>query len=109
VSRTATTDANGKYQFNDLTPGTYNVVQANQPDRYRDGKDRVGDTLDGLGVPMPLQNGVLAPDLDPTDFRDGDGFEEVFLDSGFAALNYDFGELAITTGKTDFIRPIFYR
>ncbi|MBA3482183.1 MAG: DUF11 domain-containing protein, partial [Pirellulales bacterium] len=109
VSRTTTTDANGKYQFNDLTPGTYNIVQTNQPDRYKDGKDTVGQTLDGFQTPLPVLNGLLAPDLDPADFRDGDAFQEIFLDSGFAALNYDFGELAITTSKTDFIRPIFYR
>jgi hypothetical protein len=90
-------------------PGTYNVVQPNQPERYKDGKDSLGTTIDGLGLPMPLINGLLAPDLDTTDLRDGEAFEGVFLDSGFAALDYDFGELAVTTSKVDFIRPIFYR
>jgi uncharacterized repeat protein (TIGR01451 family) len=108
VSRTATTNAQGKYQFNDLAAGTYSVTQGTQPTKYKDGKDTVGQTLDGLGLPMP-QQGVNAPDLDPTDFRDGDAFQDVFLDAGFAALDYNFGELAVTTGKTDFIRPIFYR
>ena len=76
------------------------MTQGIQPARYKDGKDTVGQTFDGFGLPMP-QQGVKAPDLDPTDFRDGD--------AGFAALDYNFGELAVTTGKTDFIRPIFYR
>jgi hypothetical protein len=109
VTRTTTTNANGAYQFNDLIPGTYNVVQNHQPDRYKDGKDTIGTTLDGLGLPMPLQNGTLAADPNPMDQRDGDAFESIFLDGGFAALDYDFGELAVTTSKTDFIRPIFYR
>ena len=40
---TATTDANGFYQFLNLAPGSYTVSEA-QPAGYIDGKDTVGST-----------------------------------------------------------------
>jgi hypothetical protein len=109
VTRTTTTNANGAYMFEGLMPGTYNVVQPNQPDRYKDGIDSLGTTFDDFGIPMTTPNGLPAPDQDATDQRDGDAFEGIVLNSGFAALDYNFGELAVTTSKADFIRPIFYR
>lgn len=108
VTRTTTTNASGAYRFDDLMPGVYNVTEPLQPTRYKDGIDSLGVTYDGLGAPS-LLNGQLAVDDDVTDNRDGDAFEEIFLDSGFAALDYNFGELAVTTSKTDFIRAITYR
>ena len=45
VSQTATTDANGFYQFTNLQPGTYSV-QETQPANWLDGKDTAG-TLGG--------------------------------------------------------------
>jgi uncharacterized repeat protein (TIGR01451 family) len=109
VTRTTTTNANGAYMFKDLMPGTYNVIQPNQPDRYRDGIDSLGTTFDELGLPMTTPNGLPAPDLNDKDERDGDAFEGIVLNSGFAALDYNFGELAVTTSKADFIRRISYR
>ncbi|HEX6960520.1 MAG TPA: SdrD B-like domain-containing protein, partial [Lacipirellula sp.] len=109
VTQTTSTNASGAYSFNNLTPGTYNVVQTNQPNRYRDGKDTLGLTFDGEGIPMTTPNGFPAFDQNVDDDRDGDAFQEINLDGGFAALDYNFGELAVTTSKVDFIRPIFYR
>jgi len=109
VSRTTVTDASGAYRFNNLVPGTYNVVQPTQPDRYKDGLDSLGTTFDAAGIPMASPNGLPAPDLNAGDQRDGDAFHGIFLDGGFAALDYNFGELAVTTSKVDFIRPIRYR
>ncbi|MBK7673273.1 MAG: hypothetical protein IPJ27_00085 [Candidatus Accumulibacter sp.] len=43
VTATATTDANGFYQFINLAPGTYTVSEA-QPAGFIDGKDTVGST-----------------------------------------------------------------
>jgi uncharacterized repeat protein (TIGR01451 family) len=108
VTRTAVTDANGYYNFVNLMPGTYNVKQT-QPTKYKDGKDAVGNTFNGVGEMLIGQNGVLGPDLNAGDKVDDDSIQLVTLDSGFAAKDYNFGELAVTTSKVDFIRPIFYR
>jgi uncharacterized repeat protein (TIGR01451 family) len=109
VSRTTTTNASGAYKFENLNPGTYNVVQPDQPVRFRDGLDTLGTTLDDLGIPLASPNGEPALDPVADDDRDGDAFHNIVLDGGFSALDYNFGELAVTTSKTDFIRPIFYR
>ena len=109
VTRTTVTNANGFYQFVNLMPGTYHVNQT-QPTKYKDGKDTVGNTFNALGE-MPVdQNGILP--LGSTGRRrrrDADAIQQITLDSGFAAKDYNFGELAVTTSKVDFIRPIFYR
>jgi hypothetical protein len=47
--------------------------------------------------------------LDTEGPGDSDSIQQITLDSGFAAKDYNFGELAVTTSKVDFIRPIFYR
>lgn len=107
VTRTTTTDANGFYRFVNLMPGTYNVTQT-QPTQYKDGKDTVGNTFDGLGQMLIGQNG-FTPLGTQGPGRDADAIHQVTLDSGFAAKDYNFGELAVTTSKVDFIRPIFYR
>jgi uncharacterized repeat protein (TIGR01451 family) len=109
VTRTTTTNASGQYQFTGLMPGTYNVTQPNQPAKYKDGLESLGTTLDGQGLPMPTENGLIAPDINSGDGRDGEAFEGIFLDSGFAAMNYDFGELALNTSKVDFIRSMTFR
>ena len=106
VTRTAVTNAAGYYNFVNLMPGTYNVIQTH-PVKYKDGKDTVGNTFDSLGQMLIDQNGF--PGLDPAGPGDADSIQQVTLDSGFAAKDYNFGELAVTTSKVDFIRPIFYR
>jgi hypothetical protein len=109
VSRTTVTDGNGFYSFGNLTPGAYNVTQPTQPTGYKDGLDTLGTTLNELGSPLQLPNGQVAPDTAQDDNRDADALEGIILDSGYQALDYNFGELAITTSKTDIIRPLRYR
>jgi uncharacterized repeat protein (TIGR01451 family) len=108
VTRTTVTNANGFYQFANLMPGTYHVNQT-QPTKYKDGKDTIGNTFNALGEMAIAQNGFLP--LGPQDGtgRDADAIQQITLDSGFAAKDYNFGELAVTSSKVDFIRPIFYR
>lgn len=108
VTRVAVTDANGYYKFATLMPGTYHVNQT-QPTKYKDGKDTVGNTFNALGEMSIGQNGFLGLDQNAGDAVDADSIQQITLDSGFAAKDYNFGELAVTTSKVDFIRPIFYR
>ena len=108
VTRTTTTNSVGYYNFVNLMPGTYNVVQT-QPTKYKDGKDTVGNTFNHLGEMSAQQNGFLGLDQNAGDGVDADSIQQITLDSGFAAKDYNFGELAVTTSKVDFIRPIFYR
>jgi uncharacterized repeat protein (TIGR01451 family) len=109
VTRTTVTDGNGFYSFSNLLPGVYNVTQPTQPSGYKDGLDTLGTTLNELGSPLGLINGQVAPDTVDNDGRDADALEGIVLDSGYQALDYNFGEQAITTSKTDFIRPLHYR
>lgn len=69
------TDANGKYEFGDLPPGTYSILQT-QPEDYIDGGDVVG-TVDGSTVGSSTN----------------DRFNEVVLGSGDAGENYNFCEV----------------
>jgi uncharacterized repeat protein (TIGR01451 family) len=108
VTRTTVTNANGYYNFVNLMPGTYHVQQT-QPAKYKDGKDTVGNTFNQLGEISAQQNGFLGLDQNAGDNIDADSIQQITLDSGFAAKDYNFGELAVTTSKVDFIRPIFYR
>ncbi len=83
VTRTAATDANGAYSFNDLRAGTYRIVET-QPASYVDGID----TLGTLG-------GVTANDV----------FSSIQVLAGQDGFNYNFGErlqssTPITTGDT---------
>jgi protocatechuate 3,4-dioxygenase beta subunit len=71
VIGTATTDANGNYQFTDLTPGTYGVHEI-QPAGYFDGDTEAGS-----------QGGTVADDL----------ITNIALLSGVNATDYDFSEL----------------
>lgn len=71
VSQLATTNATGFYQFTDLRPGTYQIVEQ-QPTGYLDGKDTVG-----------------TPGGTTTD----DQFASILLPMGYAGQNNNFGEL----------------
>lgn len=69
ITRT-TTDANGRYQFDNLAPGTYSVRET-QPVEFFDGVDHVGS-----------EGGNVSNDL----------FTAVVLGSGIVATDYDFCE-----------------
>lgn len=71
-----TTDANGYYEFNNLTPGTYTVM-AEQPDNYLTGVDTAGST-----------GGVV--------FNEGSGVEE---NSVLSAVDPEFNYIAQITLK----------
>lgn len=70
VTRSATTDAAGAYQFCNLVPGNYKVTET-QPQGYVDGKDTAGS----LG-------GTVTNDM----------ISNINLGSGVNAINYNFGE-----------------
>ena len=106
VFLTTTTNAAGAYLFENLVPGTYNVSQPIQPLRYKDGRESLG--TNGSGVSGPL-NGLIAPDLNSDDDRDADAIESITIAGGHDARDYNFGELALTVSKRDFVRPIVYR
>jgi uncharacterized repeat protein (TIGR01451 family) len=107
ISRQTWTDANGYYRFQ-LDPGTYMVFQPNQPAKYQDGLDTLGNTFNHLGQ-MQAPNGMVAPNQNAGSGRDADAFEGIVLSSGFAAKDYNFGELAATTSKRDFVRNMAWR
>lgn len=68
------TDSNGHYQFEQLVPGQYQIVEV-QPNGYLDGGDVIG-RVDGT----------------PSGFVTNDRFEFIELQSGSEGVNYDFCE-----------------
>jgi protocatechuate 3,4-dioxygenase beta subunit len=75
LQQTTTTDANGFYQFNNLTPGVYTVSET-QPAGYINGTDTPG--TDGGTVFIDATHEQIT---------------NITLNSGDNAQNYDFGEL----------------
>lgn len=73
--RETQTDADGHYQFDDLAPGTYSIVEI-QPGDYVDGGEAVG-TVDGATVGS----------------KTNDRFNNVVLGSGDEGVNYNFCEI----------------
>lgn len=104
VERTTTTDRDGAYLFEDLMPGTYNVVETH-PTQYRDGKDSIGDNGDGITT---LADGLVALDTNDADDRDADALGGIILAGGMRGTDYNFGELAGTIGpnKYDLSQPL---
>lgn len=77
--RTTDTDADGRYRFDQLTPGVYSVVEV-QPNRWIDGRESLG-RVDRLGVgSIPL--GSTAADR----------FDAIFLLAEENAVEFNFGE-----------------
>jgi protocatechuate 3,4-dioxygenase beta subunit len=75
---TITTDQNGFYQVTGLVPGTYRVVEVQQPAGYFDGLDTAG-TVSGVTIGAAV--------------NPGDNIENIFLGGNKAGINYNFGEL----------------
>ncbi len=70
VIRTTTTDSQGRYNFDGLTPGTYSVVER-QPAGYYDGPERAGTAGGDVS---------------------NDKVSNIYLGSDVRAVNYDFCE-----------------
>ena len=87
---TTTTDANGCYEFTDLPPGDYSIVEL-QPDGFIDGTDHVGNV-----------NGETRGDATVND-----SFMNITLGSGDVGTNYDFCEFlpASISGKVTAVTP----
>ena len=73
----AWTDASGAYVFPSLMPGSYRLVQPQQPDSYWDGLDTPG-TVDGSAVGQAV--------------NPGDAIDDIFLGGGATGRDYNFGE-----------------
>ncbi|TVS11512.1 MAG: PKD domain-containing protein, partial [Planctomycetaceae bacterium] len=74
VSRTVVTAADGSYRFDELPPGTYEIVQS-QPLAFDDGRDTQG---------TPLLGSV-----------ENNRFYDIQLGADVHAVNYNFGELGL--------------
>ena len=74
------TNGDGSYQFVDLTPGTYDIIEVTQPAGLQDGRDSAG-TINGVTV--------------GTADEPGDALRQIRLDGGSSGIEYNFGELAL--------------
>jgi len=108
ITRTTVTNAAGFYKFNGLKPGEYAVTQTH-PEGYKDGKDTIGNTFDALGQLLLTPNGYNALDQNAADDFDADALQGIVLDGGFAAKDYNFGELEVSVSKRDFLGRVRYR
>lgn len=77
---TTTTRSDGSYQFNNLMPGRYRVIEVSQPVDLQDGTDAAG-TIAGQ---------VVGAAVNP-----GDEINTITLAGGDAGINYNFGELPL--------------
>ncbi len=75
---TLVTDAHGYYEATNLSPGTYRIVEVQQPAAYLDGLDTAG-TVDGV-----TRGTAVNP---------GDNIENIFLGGGTRGIEYNFGEI----------------
>lgn len=80
AAQTVTTDANGFYQFEDVSPGEYRVVELDQPAGLTDGLDTAG-TIDGRTVGQAN--------------NPGDQIDGVVLAGNQQGIEYNFGELPL--------------
>ena len=88
VDRTQVTDVNGNYSFDHLLPGTYSVIQTEQPQGLLDGKENLG-SFSNMGTNL-ARNGVVGDDV----------ISSIEILPGECALGNNFGErleLLLTT------------
>ena len=85
---TTTTDANGDYRFDDLSAGTY-AVQEIQPARFADASITLG-TIQPAGESSGTTTGL-------------NRFDDIILDGGQSAVDYNFGDVAAAVSKRFFL------
>lgn len=91
---TTVTDASGYYEFNNLEPGTYTVVEIH-PDAYRDSLDTAG-TNGGIAInPQDSIDPTLLSQLavDPKN----DAIVRIPVSMGDQAVNYNFSEVLVVS------------
>jgi hypothetical protein len=88
VVRTAVTLGDGRYAFEGLRPGTYELREA-QPDGWLDGRESRGTFL---GLPRPIDRNGKAI---------ADGFAGIRVLPGETGSNYNFGEWSTPGAGTD--------
>jgi hypothetical protein len=82
-------DAYGRYLFENVAPGTYNLKET-QPVEYVDGKDTVGSFQGLNGFPAPV-NPVVGT-------AGSDQFDNIVLTANVSADYYCFGERGLKSG-----------
>lgn len=92
---TAVTDANGYYQFQNLRPGVYTVLQSH-PDGYLDGIDTAGTTG---GVAINRGTGIAPTMLSVA--ANWDAIAQITIESGQHSQENNFSEVLATS------RPFF--
>ncbi|MCC6124777.1 MAG: hypothetical protein IT426_07445 [Pirellulales bacterium] len=100
---TAVTNADGYYEFNNLAPGLYSVVEV-QPDGYTQGLDTAG-SLGGVVVNQYTEIsddmlGILA--VDP----DGSSIVQIEVEAGSTGTQYNFSEVKIEEVPEDNPGPL---
>jgi hypothetical protein len=87
---TMLSDANGRYLFPNINPGTY-VLRQTQPNEYVDG-------LDTLGVLQAFNGGVIAPPASPGTAGDN-FFTDIVLTANIGGEFYNFGERGLNSAN----------
>jgi uncharacterized repeat protein (TIGR01451 family)/fimbrial isopeptide formation D2 family protein len=77
VTLTTTTDANGKYSFENLRPGTYVVTEPNQPAETLNGKTTAGSTGGTGSNPSTTTSQITGIVLKPGDESVDNNFGEI--------------------------------
>ncbi|WP_404311173.1 SdrD B-like domain-containing protein [Neorhodopirellula lusitana] len=80
TSLTTTTAADGSYHFDGIMPGTYRIIELDQPAGLQDGTDAAGT----------VNNRIVGSAINP-----GDELRDVVLNGGDNGINYNFGELPL--------------